>query len=165
MEDKSVQFEVGEVQRIPRHTSDSLEIFFLLKGQVKFDLDGSCYTLEANDIIVCNPHQSHGAENCGPNIMFRLSLSRDFLLEEIGTDEVSLICNSRKYEGTQNTFSYQQIRHLLRVVLNIQYRKNQFSKLERKSALLKLLSVLHERFRMRKTVRISPIYMPAYRRL
>ncbi len=142
----SVQFEVGELVQIPRHAHDNLELFFLLKGQVLFDLDGKQYELSEQDVITCNQNQVYGAQGMGSNVALRLSFGRDFLLQETGTDHMYLCCNSSKHEAIQNLSAYKEIRYHLRTLLHIRCQQEASSKLETKSVLLQLLSVLYERF-------------------
>ena len=146
MEPYTIQFELGEARRIPRHTRDTLDLFFLLKGQVLLDFDGEHYEMGENDIVVCNPGQVRGFEGFSHNIMFHLSLDEQFISQETGLSHVHLLCNSCSEERVENTLEYEQIRRLIRKLLSVHYQDGEFRRLESKSVLLQLLYSLYTQF-------------------
>lgn len=60
MEQNAVLFELGEARTIPRHTHDCLELFYLVKGTVSFELDGEAFLMQERDVIACNAEQVRG---------------------------------------------------------------------------------------------------------
>lgn len=148
MDRQSVLFEFGQVQNIPRHTHTDLEIFFLLKGNVIFELDGTEYNMRENDTIICNSMQVRAATSKEHNMMLRLTINRDYLFRE--TDELDFLlrCNSCDKLAYQKRLEYEQVSRLLRRMLLLYYQGRQNYSLQLKSVLLQLLAVLREHFHL-----------------
>ena len=155
MDERPVVIELGEVHEIPRHAHQGVEVFFLLKGSVEFDLDGSLYRMLPGDIILCNSGEAHGAKRIEPNIMFRLLVTEDFLDKETGGAQVHMECNSCLRHSQEKAPEYDQLRRNMTRLMLSYYQDGKRKKLEFKSILLRVLFLLSEYFQAEKEIKFS----------
>lgn len=144
--DDAIIIELGEVRSIPRHVHDDCEIFYLLKGAVQLDYDGTIYQMGADDIILCNPGEVHGAQGDGPNIMFRLIITKAYLIHEVTASNCWFVCNSCRSPLEAQEQKYDQLRQMLKQLMFVYYKKEQLRSLEIKASLLQMLSFLLRNF-------------------
>lgn len=142
MKDNSVIIELGEVCTIPRHVHNGYEIFYLLRGTVELDFDGEVFCMGPDDIILCNSGEVHGAAGIGPNIMFRLIFTEEYIMRETGESYCRFICNSCHHQSEGAEPNYEQLRRSLTQLMYFYYDKGELRTLEVKTTLLQILSFL-----------------------
>ena len=98
-EDLPVRFFIHQLGHSSRHWHSSLELLFVLSGQVTLYADGECYSLDRNDIILINsnsPHELTADNAVLAAVQIKLSL---FENTQLNADELFFDCNSKRDPG------------------------------------------------------------------
>ena len=141
------RIELGEVRKITRHMHRAIEIFFLLRGEVDFELDATLYRMRQDDIILCNQGEIRAATGAGPNILLRLLLPGEFLKEEAGITSGHVFnCNSVA-EPEKQALHYFELKRTVTRLMLAHFQPGEQSRLEVKTTLLRLLGQLLTAFR------------------
>lgn len=147
MTDNAIIVELGQVREIPSHIHNGIEIFLLLKGEIKLTIDRVTYILRENDIVLCNMGEVRGASGVGPNIALRVLISEKFLHNEADMADVYFNCNSCHMNERERELTYGQVSLMLTQIMLMYYKKNEFIALDFKTAILRMLAFLYKHFR------------------
>lgn len=87
---------------VPKHWHKSVELFFVLEGEINFFLNSVCYSLHSGQFIIVNSNEIHSIECTNQNFIIVLQIPRK-IFDDVIKDE-SLLFQSTCHEADDNMF-------------------------------------------------------------
>lgn len=138
---------LNSVRYVPNHWHNSIEIIFVLKGNLEVKVNDNNFAISEGDVILINYGQIHEVIGLGMNIIATLQIPNTFLKANVkGFESLTFDCYSRniKQEKREAMFS---IRKLLAEMILIVHRRGEAFQLEVSSRMLELISILIKQFK------------------
>lgn len=145
----SLPFDVSlhRVNYVPNHWHNSVEIIFVLNGNLEVMVGGRRRTLVEGDVFLinqCHVHEVMGLDN---NIIVTFLIPISYLKENIkGIDSILFECESQIATPEQRG-ALDQIRHLLAEMVQLSNKKGEAYELDMGIRMLAVFSILLKQFR------------------
>ncbi len=136
-----------QVNYVNRHWHDSIEILFVLKGNVEVFVQQQAYELVESDLIVINTKELHSLSGKGENLVLALQIPMEYIVKQFpGFNKLTLNCKSFLYADNQREV-FDRIRHSLAKIMNSYIKEAYGYEVEIGSLVLEFLHYLISNFR------------------
>lgn len=137
---------VHSVNYVQNHWHESLEILFILKGNVNIVIDDTLYNLKQEDVIVINMNEIHTVSADGDNMILALQIPIDFIKYHYEDIENIKFCNSVFLEN-ENKDIVDEIRHILAKTMWTYSKDEEDCELKMQALVLELIYILCRNFK------------------
>ena len=137
---------VHSVNYVQNHWHESLEILFILKGNVNIVIDDTLYNLKQEDVIVINMNEIHTVSADGDNMILALQIPIDFIKYHYEDIENIKFCNSVFLED-ENKDIVDEIRHILAKTMWTYSKDEEDCELKMQALVLELIYILCRNFK------------------
>lgn len=139
-----VNFEFYIAKSEPTHLHQTIELLYILEGNVEVVVEENQYSAKSEDIIVINTNKKHSYQAEGDVLLACFEIDFLRLCKSLNSNELLFWCNS---VVNQNT-AYQELRNIMKRIFNQYYSKNDMSMLILESDYYQLLRILAEHFQV-----------------
>ncbi len=91
------------------HSHISVELFYILTGQVKITVEKEVFHALPKDIVLINTQEAHSWENCDDALVCKIYMDFHILKRVLKRERLSFLCNSIKITD----ISYDRLRYIL----------------------------------------------------
>lgn len=112
--DSFMKLQLLQDKQVEAHGHDFPELLYLLHGGVRLALGDKTFHLSAGDIVLINPHRSHGYHCCGEILLARFQISMERLRQLLNGTNAVFLCNSCQ----EHNAAYDGLREILDQLLN-----------------------------------------------
>lgn len=150
-----------KVNIVPNHWHDSLEILFLLDGEVILNKGSIEYKLKKEDVVVINPNEVHTIKSLKDNMVLALQIDKQILKESFPNKDIRFECNSASYDYETKEFKKLDIlRKLLSRLFYVYDKRNNGFEIFVKGVIFEILFLLLNDFQIEvKTTTNTSKYM------
>ncbi|MCY9513976.1 GH39 family glycosyl hydrolase [Paenibacillus apiarius] len=147
---------------VPDHWHDSLELLFVLKGNVSVFIQRKKYSLGEEDLLLINSNEIHSIESEADNLLLALQIPISFIRDHFeDIDQVTFHCKSFLYEPDEQE-KFNEIRALLAEMMWVYSKESYGYEMKMKSLLFELVYLLLRKFKEGEREdggRLSPKHM------
>lgn len=146
LDDKNIMnFEFQIVKSEPTHFHQSIELLYVLEGNIKVTIGDSEYMAEPEDILVVNANKKHSYHSSGDVLIGYFQIDFRKLSDILNTNQILFWCNSIMNKNA----AYEELRSVMRQIFNQYHEKNGLSQLVLSGLYYRLLQILVEHFLVR----------------
>lgn len=138
---------IHSVNYVQNHWHESLEILFVLNGNVNIVLDDNAYNLSKEDVIVINANEVHTISSNEDNIILALQIPIDFIkpyYEDI--ENIRFNCNSVLLKDEER-YIVDDIRKILAKAMWVYSKDEEDCEIKIQSLVLELIYILCRNFK------------------
>lgn len=139
------------VNYVQNHWHESLEILFILKGNVNIVIDDTLYNLKQEDVIVINMNEIHTVSADGDNMILALQIPIDFIKYHYEDIENIKFCNSGFLED-ENRDIVDEIRHILAKTMWAYSKEEEGCEVKIQALVLELIYILCRDFKEKNSL-------------
>jgi xylan 1,4-beta-xylosidase len=146
----SLPFDVflNNVNYVPSHWHNSLEIIFVLRGTVEVRLNNEKRTLSEGDVLLINRCHVHEVIGLDMNIIATFLIPFSYLKEKIvWEDDIAFDCYSG-WKDKERRPGLDQIRRLLAEMVQLKYQKSDVYEIDMQIRMLEVISILLKQFKL-----------------
>ncbi|MDO7908190.1 helix-turn-helix domain-containing protein [Paenibacillus sp. JX-17] len=147
--DECVPFDVSlhSVNYVPSHWHNSMEIIFVLRGNLEASVGSLKYSLSEGDVLLINHSLVHEVIGLDLNIIATFQIPLNYMKANLaGGEHIQFDCHAGTAPPEKKS-ALDQIRQLLAEMVHLTYKKGEAYELEMQSRMLGVLSVLVKQFK------------------
>lgn len=139
-----VDFEFRIAKSETTHLHQSIELLYILEGNVEVTVSENVYHAEPEDIIVINANKKHSYQAAGDILMAYFEIDFTQLCDILNTSQLLFWCNS----VVDKNAAFEDLRSIMKQIFNQYYNKSEQGALVLKSYYYQLLKILTENFQV-----------------
>ncbi|MGG0813361.1 helix-turn-helix domain-containing protein [Paenibacillus alvei] len=147
--DEALPFDVSlhSVNYVPNHWHNSIEIIFVLQGNLEVTLHDQQYSLSEGDVLVINQCHVHEVIGLGVNIIATFLIPLKYIKENInGIEGINFACYSHSASKEQKP-ALDRLRQCLAEMVQLKYKKGEGYELDMQICMLGVFSILIKQFK------------------
>ncbi|EHB62652.1 MULTISPECIES: AraC family transcriptional regulator [Paenibacillus] len=139
------------VNYVPSHWHNSVEIIFVLSGNLEVTVGNERHTITEGDVFVINSSHVHEVIGLDMNIIATFLIPMVFLKENIkGIEDIQFECNSSAVRPEQKS-GLDRIRQMLAEMVELKQKKGEAYELDMGIRMLAVFSMLIKQFKSSET--------------